>query len=141
MDALVAELDDRVDHLLLLGLEDALLAAALDEDLQLLGAHHALRLVARAEHPGHAVVIAVRTRTSGPRTRSRTTMKPLRRSANASVWASARLLGTSSPKTIVNRLRMQGHDDQREGPGRRAEDRQPEPGEQVSRLAVRLTAA
>ena len=32
MDALVAELDDRVDHLLLLGLEDALLAAALDED-------------------------------------------------------------------------------------------------------------
>ena len=31
-------------------------------------------------------------------------MKPLRRSANASVWASARLFGTSSPKTIVNRL-------------------------------------
>ena len=44
VDALVAELDDRVDHLLLLGLEDALLAAALDEDLELLGAHHALRL-------------------------------------------------------------------------------------------------
>ena len=51
VDALVAELDDRLDHLLLLGLEDALLAAALDEDRQLLGAHHALRLVARAEHP------------------------------------------------------------------------------------------
>ena len=36
MDALVAELDDRLDHLLLLGLEDALLAAALDQDRQLL---------------------------------------------------------------------------------------------------------
>ena len=38
VDALVAELDDRVDHLLLLGLEDALLAAALDDQAQLLGA-------------------------------------------------------------------------------------------------------
>ena len=52
VDALVAELDDRLDHLLLLGLEDPLLATALDEDRQLLGAHHALRLVACAEHPG-----------------------------------------------------------------------------------------
>ena len=51
------------------------------------------------------VVIAVRTRTSGPRTRSSTSMKPLSRSAKRSVWARARLLGTSSPKTIVNRLR------------------------------------
>ena len=34
----LAELDDRVDHLLLLGLEDALLAAALDDQPQLLGA-------------------------------------------------------------------------------------------------------
>ena len=50
---LVAELDDRLDHLLLLGLEDALLAAALDEDRQLLGGHHALRLVARTEHSRH----------------------------------------------------------------------------------------
>ena len=38
VDALVAELDDRVDHLLLLGLEDPLLAAALDDQAQLLGA-------------------------------------------------------------------------------------------------------
>ena len=38
VDALVAELDDRVDHLLLLGLEDALLAAALDDEAELLGA-------------------------------------------------------------------------------------------------------
>ena len=38
VDALVAELDDRVDHLLLLGLEDALLAALLDDQPELLGA-------------------------------------------------------------------------------------------------------
>ena len=37
VDAPVAELDDRVDHLLLLGLEDPLLAAALDDQAQLLG--------------------------------------------------------------------------------------------------------
>ena len=37
VDAALAELDDRVDHLLLLGLEDALLAATLDEQLELLG--------------------------------------------------------------------------------------------------------
>ena len=38
VDALVAELDDRVDHLLLLGLEDPLLPALLDDQAQLLGA-------------------------------------------------------------------------------------------------------
>ena len=37
VDPPVAELDDRVDHLLLLGLEDPLLAAALDDQPQLLG--------------------------------------------------------------------------------------------------------
>ena len=41
VDALVAELDDRLDHLLLLGLEDPLLAAPLDQDRELLGAHDA----------------------------------------------------------------------------------------------------
>ena len=55
VDALVAELDDRVDHLLLLGLEDALLAATLDEDLELLGAHHARVRLACAEQPRDAV--------------------------------------------------------------------------------------
>ena len=58
VDALVAELDDRVDHLLLLGLEDALLAALLDDEPELLGADPLLggtsapnrRLIA----PGHA---------------------------------------------------------------------------------------
>ena len=43
VDAALAELDDRVDHLLLLGLEDALLAAALDDEHQLLGADPLLR--------------------------------------------------------------------------------------------------
>jgi hypothetical protein len=38
VDAPLTELDDRVDHLLLLGLEDALLAAALHDQLQLLRA-------------------------------------------------------------------------------------------------------
>ena len=38
MDAPLAELDDRVDHLLLLGLEDALLAAPLDDEPELVGA-------------------------------------------------------------------------------------------------------
>ena len=37
VDAPAAELDDRVDHLLLLGLEDPLLAAALHDEAQLLG--------------------------------------------------------------------------------------------------------
>ena len=54
VDALVAELDDRVDHLLLLGLEDALLAAALDDEAELLACSSALRVVVRAEQPGHA---------------------------------------------------------------------------------------
>jgi hypothetical protein len=52
VDALVTELDDRLDHLLLLGLEDALLAAALDEDPELLGAHDPLRLLPGPEDPG-----------------------------------------------------------------------------------------
>ena len=63
----LAELDDRVDHLLLLGLEDALLAAALDDQPQLLGGDLGLgrrrppRTGARC-----ARVIAVRTATIGP---------------------------------------------------------------------------
>ena len=51
-----AELDDRVDHLLLFGLEDALLAAALDEQLELLGAHHLAAVdVVDAEQPRHGL--------------------------------------------------------------------------------------
>jgi len=55
VDALVSELDDRVDHLLLLRLEDALLAAPLDEDPELLRAHDPLRGLARSEETGHAL--------------------------------------------------------------------------------------
>ena len=52
VETALAELDDRVDHLLLLGLEDALLPATLHDQAQLLGGD--LRLVghARAEQPG-----------------------------------------------------------------------------------------
>ena len=42
VEAAIAELDDRVDHLLLLGLEDALLAAPLDDQAELLGGDLAL---------------------------------------------------------------------------------------------------
>ena len=51
VDALVAELDDRVDHLLLLGLEDALLAALLDDQAQLLGADPLVGRDVGAEQP------------------------------------------------------------------------------------------
>ena len=51
VDAPVTELDDRVDHLLLLGLEDALLPAALDQDLELFGAHDPRRDITGAEDP------------------------------------------------------------------------------------------
>ena len=54
MDALVAELDDRVDHLLLLGLEDPLLAALLDDQAQLLGADPLVGRDVGAEQPADA---------------------------------------------------------------------------------------
>ena len=68
-------------------------------------------------------------------------MKPLRRSANCSVWASARLLGTSSPKTIVNRLRIRVTMISASAPADDARTGRPEPANSVSRLVVRLTAA
>ena len=49
VDALLPELEHRADHLLLLGLDDPLLAAALDEDHQLLGRDTLLLLLADAE--------------------------------------------------------------------------------------------
>ena len=53
MDALLAELDDRVDHLLLLGLEDALLATLLDDQAELLRADPFVGGHVGAEQPGH----------------------------------------------------------------------------------------
>ena len=44
--ALLPQLEHRADHLLLLGLDDALLASALDEDHQLLGRDPLLLLLA-----------------------------------------------------------------------------------------------
>ena len=55
MHATAAELDDRVDHLLFFGLEDPLLAASLDEQLQLLGADLVLDHVLDAEQAIDAV--------------------------------------------------------------------------------------
>ena len=52
VDAPVAELDDRVDHLLLLGLEDPLLPAALHDQAQLLGGDLGLGRDVGAEQPG-----------------------------------------------------------------------------------------
>ena len=52
VDRLVPELDDPVDHLLLLLLDVALLGAGLDEDLELLGRQvAALRLLRSAQQP------------------------------------------------------------------------------------------
>ena len=56
VNAALAELDDRVDHLLLLGLQDALVAAALDDELELLrgdlGAARDVRPERPDEEPG-----------------------------------------------------------------------------------------
>ena len=107
MEAALAELDDRVDHLLLLGLEDALLAAALDDQPELLGGD--LGLVRRRcapNMPAIADVIPVRSRISGPRARARNSIGSDRAIANRSAFARARVFGTSSAKMIVNSARM-----------------------------------
>ncbi len=51
--AALAQLDDRADHLLFLGLQDALLAAALHDQLELIGGHRLGAHLARAQQPGH----------------------------------------------------------------------------------------
>ena len=68
-------------------------------------------------------------------------MNPLRRRANASVWARARLFGTSSPKTIVNRLRIRVTMISASAPADDTRIEMPEPANSASRLVVRLTAA
>ena len=50
--AALAQLEHAADHLLLLGLDDALLAAPLDEDPQLLGGDRLVGDVADAEQAG-----------------------------------------------------------------------------------------
>ena len=69
-------------------------------------------------------------------------MKPLRRRANRSVWARARLLGTSSPKTIVNRLRSRVTMISASAPADVARIGRPVPSKSVlAGSVVRLTAA
>ena len=53
--ALLAELEHAADHLLLLGLDGALLGAALDEDAQLLAGDGLVGHVAHAEQARHEV--------------------------------------------------------------------------------------
>ena len=53
--AALAELEHGADHLLLLGLDDALLPAPLDEDQQLLGGDRLVGDVADAEQAGDGV--------------------------------------------------------------------------------------
>ena len=61
-------------------------------------------------------------------------MNPLRRRANASVWARARLFGTSSPKTIVNRLRIRVTMISASAPADDTRTEMPEPANRASRL-------
>ncbi len=95
---LFAELDDRADHLLLLGLEDALLAAALDEQLELLGGHRLGAHLARAEEPGDgAGDRREQDQTIGPRRLIRNSIgageeegRPLGVGQRRATWARAR---------------------------------------------------
>src|SRR3970040_744910 len=101
MDAPPTELDDRIDHTLLLSLEDALCASALDQELELLRADDVRIDVAHAEHavdPGGDPGQQVHDRAEDP------TEEVQRTSALRSVYARARVLGTSSPKMIVKKL-------------------------------------
>ena len=135
VDALVAELDDRVDHLLLLGLEDALLAAALDDQAELLGADPPCRLrrprrTARAT----ALVTAVRTATSGPRTRSRNSIEAAQAQREALGVGERQALRHELAEDDREQRQQQGHDDQREASPDDAEDRDPVPVEGLGRL-------
>ena len=107
VQAPVAELDDRVDHLLLLGLEDALLAAALHDQPQLLGGDLGLGRDLGAEQPGDPA----RDRRSGRDDAARAAGRgsragPTARARTARCWRGRATSGTSSANTIVNRARI-----------------------------------
>ena len=96
VDALVAELDDRVDHLLLLGLEDALLAALLDVSRS---SSELMRSSAATSAPNRRLmcrVVQVRKPTSGPNNVPRIFSSRLVAIATRSAWARPICLGTSS---------------------------------------------
>ncbi len=140
VDALVAELDDRVDHLLLLGLEDALLAAALDEDRQLFGAHHVAAWSPAPSMRDTLVGDRGQDADERPEDAQQDVDEAAQPERERSAWARARLLGTSSPKTIVKRLRISVTMISARAPADEARMGRPDPTGR-SRLAVRLTAA
>ncbi len=99
--ALLSQLEHGADHLLLLGLDDALFAAALDEDHQLLGRHPLLVLLADAEESRRRVG----QRGQQPHQRSEDAAEEIDRRREDECQA-LRVgerdgRGTSSPKTIV----------------------------------------
>jgi hypothetical protein len=101
-----AELDDRVDHLLLLGLEDPCSpprstmrrSSSAVIDASLLSVAPKSRVI--------AAVTPVRSAMTGPRARARKSIGSDRTIANRSVLARASVLGTSSAKTMVKSARM-----------------------------------
>ena len=115
VDALVAELDDRVDHLLLFGLEDALLAALLDDQAQLLGADP---LVGRdvgaeqaADQPGHPG----QERHERPEQHAKELDQPARRHGHALGVGKADLLGHELAEDDGEDRQQACHDDERDG--------------------------
>ncbi len=104
VQAPVAELDDRVDHLLLLGLEDALLAAALDDQLELLGGHLGLARHLHPEQPGDPV----RDPGQEPHDRAEDPGDPLDRAGDEHRQA----LGVGQPDRLGHEL---AQDDREEG--------------------------
>ena len=102
VDAPVAELDDRGDHLLFFRLQDPLLAAAPDQELELLRAHCRLADLIAPQQARDGVRGAGQEPDERGQDPKLDSTKPLSVSAKRSVCARARLLGTSSPKTIVN---------------------------------------
>ena len=112
VDALLAELDDRVDHLLLLGLEDALLAAPLDDQAQLLGADPLVGRDVGAEQPADPPRRPGQDADERAEERPRKSIGRLDDEREALGVGEGDLLGTSSPKTIVKRRQDDRHDDQ-----------------------------
>ena len=114
MDALVAELDDRVDHLLLLGLEDALLAALLDDQAQLLGADPLVGRHVRAEQPADPPRDPREQSDERPEQRPEELHEPGRRHRHALRVGEADLLGHELAEHDREQGQQDRHHDERE---------------------------
>jgi len=132
----LAELDDRADHLLLFRLEDALLTATLDDQLQLLRAD--LRL------PGDIRTEEARDLAGQPgkdaheRRQIRPRMSTARQRQRTRSGGKASVLGTSSPTTIVTAQHdRDDHDGEAEGMVLQTGT----PAKARARRSARLTAA